>query len=218
MLAAVSGGPDSVCLAHYLRERSRRMGFSVSLLHVDHGLRGRAAKADAAFVRGLGAALGLRVVSVAVSAAARARRRRKGVEDAARELRYAALARAAKRLGCNKAATGHQLDDQAETVLLHLLRGTRLSGLGAIPPARALSPGVTLIRPLLPLRRGEILEYLRQHGLSHRVDATNASEALTRNWVRRRVVPLLESRQPRLKEHLAALAAQVRGLTRSDIR
>ncbi len=211
VLAAVSGGPDSVCLAHYLARRARKGGFRLAALaHLDHGLRGRESAKDAAFVRALGKRLGVEVVVEKIRVAARARARRKGLEDAGRELRYAALARLAAELGCRKVATGHHLDDQAETLLLHLLRGTRLKGLAGIPPERALAKGISLVRPLLPLRRGEILEYLALHDQPFRVDRSNDSLDFTRNWVRREVLPLLESRQPRLREHLAALAAQVR--------
>lgn len=218
VLAAVSGGPDSVCLAHFLAQLKRRRGFKLTLLHVNHGLRGRAARLDEESVHRLGQVLAVPVTVVRASASALAAKRRKGLEDAGRELRYAAVRKTALRLGCNKAATGHQLDDQAESVLLNLLRGTKLSALGGIPPARPLSPGLTLVRPLLPLSRQEVLEYLKRHGLKHRVDRTNFSDRFTRNWLRRRILPELSSRQPRVREHLAGIADQVRALTRPDKR
>jgi tRNA(Ile)-lysidine synthase len=213
VLAAVSGGPDSVCLAHYLSQRSRALDLDVSLLHVHHGLRGRSADADAAFVEKLGGRLGLSVRVVKVDARATAKARGKGLEDAGRELRYSALTREARRLGCERVATGHQLDDQAETVLLHLLRGTRLSALAAIPPRRPLAQGIALIRPLLALSRSEVELYLRHHGLAHREDATNRSPDFLRNWLRAEILPRLARRQPRVREHLAGIAAQVRALT-----
>lgn len=207
--AAVSGGPDSVCLAHYLAQRARPLGLTVTLVHVHHGIRGKAADRDEAFVVKLARDLGLAVDVRRVDARARAALRRKGLEDAARELRYAELARGPWEL----VATGHHLDDQAETLLLHLLRGTKLSALGGIAPRRPLTKGASVIRPLLPLTRAEVLLYLNKHGLRHRVDATNADESLQRNWVRRKVLPLLLRRQPRLREHLSLLASQVRTLT-----
>ena len=215
VLAAVSGGADSVCLAHYLAQRARILNLEVSLLHVHHGLRGRSADGDAAFVVKLGERLGLPVTVVRVDAKARARTRGKGLEDAGRELRYAALTREARRLGCAAVATGHQLDDQAETVLLNLLRGTRLSALAAIPPKRPLTAAIALIRPLLPLSRAEISLYLERHDLPHREDRTNRCEDFTRNWLRAQVIPLLARRQPRLREHLAGIAAQARALTQA---
>jgi tRNA(Ile)-lysidine synthase len=213
VLAGVSGGPDSVCLAHYLASRRRRLGFTLALLHVHHGLRGRRADRDAAFVRRLGKTLGTVVTVSRAAVAAQARKRGKGLEDAGRELRYAALARRARKLGFNKVATGHQLDDQAETVLLHLLRGTRLAALGGMSPRRALAPGVELIRPLLALSRADVEAYLDVHELSWREDESNADPKFTRNWIRREALPLLERRNPRLKERLAGLSDQVRRLT-----
>lgn len=214
--AAVSGGPDSVCLAHYLAQRARALQLSVTLVHIHHGLRGRDADRDAAFVEKLGKTLGLPVVVENVDVKAAARARRAGVEEAARKLRYKALERAARRRRCSLVATGHQLDDQAETVLLNLLRGTRLSALGGIPPKRPLSSSVDLIRPLLPLTRAEVDLYLERHVLPSRLDRSNLRGDFTRNWLRHKVLPLLERQQPRVKDHLAGIAAQARALTRPD--
>ncbi|MDD5629786.1 MAG: tRNA lysidine(34) synthetase TilS [Elusimicrobia bacterium] len=216
VLAAVSGGPDSVCLAHFLRAVARRKGFSVALAHVHHGLRGAEADRDARFVQALGRRWGLPVSVIAVPVRAAARERGQGTEEAARKLRYQALAQEARRLRCNKVATGHHLDDQAETVLLHLLRSSRLEALAGIAPERPLSRGIRLIRPLLPLSRREVLAYLEVHGLSHRSDSTNRDTKFTRNWIRRKVLPLLESRNPSIRERLAGFAAQARALDRSE--
>ncbi len=210
VLAGVSGGADSVCLAHYLSQAARRRGTTVFILHVHHGLRGRAADADARFVASLGARLGVPVRVRRVKAAACARKRGKGLEDAGRHLRYREFLKEARRLRCRKVATAHQMDDQAETVLLNLLRGTRIRGLGGIPPRRPLARGVEVIRPLLPLSRTDILAYLKIHSLSYRRDPSNESLAFTRNWVRRRVIPLLETKNPRIREHLAGIADQAR--------
>ncbi|MDD5658372.1 MAG: tRNA lysidine(34) synthetase TilS [Elusimicrobia bacterium] len=212
VLAAVSGGLDSVCLAHYLRELSRRKGFKLFFLHVHHGLRGRAADRDAAFVLRLARNWGLPARSVKVPVRALAEARSRGLEDAGRKLRYEALAAEARRLRCNKAATGHHLDDQAETVLLHLLRGKRLGALAGIAPRRPLGRAAALIRPLLPLTRAELKIYADVHGLSWREDATNSDPRFTRNWLRIKVIPLLEQGNPRVRERLAGIARQVRAL------
>jgi len=213
VLAAVSGGPDSVCLAHWLSVQARRKGFKLALLHVHHGLRGRAADRDAQSVRALGARLSLPVCVARVDVRARAARRGLGLEEAGRRERYRALAARARRGDFKAVATAHQLDDQAETVLLHLLRGTSLEGLGGIPVRRPLVPGVELIRPLLPLTREEVLAYLEAHGLDWREDATNRDPRFKRNWVRREALPLLEKRAPGLKKRLAEIAAKVRAAT-----
>ena len=212
VVAAVSGGPDSVCLAHYLAQRARPLRLKVRVVHVHHGLRGRRADADAAFVERLAKTLGLPCLIVKAEVRRRAAARRGGLEEAARAARYGALARAARRLRCDAVATGHQLDDQAETVLLNLLRGTRLAALGAMPPRRLLAHGVTLVRPLLPLSREEVSLYLKRHALPSRLDRSNLSLDFTRNWLRLRVLPLIAERQPRVREHLAGIAAQVRAL------
>lgn len=213
VLAAVSGGPDSVCLAHWLSVQARRKNLTVALVHVHHGLRGRAADRDARFVEELGKKLGLPATIVRAPVRAAAAKRGLGLEEAGRKLRYRALAARAKRGRFSAVATGHQLDDQAETVLLHLLRGTSLEGLGGIPVRRALAPGVELIRPLLPLTREEILLYLKKHDLKWREDASNHDPKFTRNWVRRDVLPLLEKRAPGVKDRLAQIAAKVRAAT-----
>ncbi|MCR4293971.1 MAG: tRNA lysidine(34) synthetase TilS [Elusimicrobia bacterium] len=213
VLAAVSGGPDSVCLAHWLSAQARQKKLTVALVHVHHGLRGRAADADARFVEKLGARLGLPVAIVRAPVRALAAERGLGLEEAGRKERYRVLAERARRGRFSAVATGHQLDDQAETVLLHLLRGTSLEGLGGIAPRRELISGVELIRPLLPLTRAEVLLYLKMHGLDWREDASNADPKFTRNWVRREVLPLLEKRAPGVKDRLAKMAAKVRAAT-----
>lgn len=213
VLAAVSGGPDSVCLAHWLSVQARQQGLTVALVHIHHGLRGRAADADARFVQALGAALGLPVTVVKAPVRALAKARGLGLEEAGRKARYRALGERARRGRFTAVATGHQLDDQAETVLLHLLRGTSLEGLGGIAPRRELRPGVELIRPLLPLTRAEVTEYLKRHGLAARTDASNVDPKFTRNWVRREILPRLEKRAPGVKERLATIADKVRAAT-----
>lgn len=212
ILAAISGGPDSVCLAHYLASSRRRKGIEVFFLHVNHGLRGKDSIQDARFVENLAADLKVPLAIVNVPTRKRAAARGKGLEDAARELRYNALAETARRLRCKKIATAHQMDDQAETVLLHLLRGTRLKALGGIPPRRPLAKGIELIRPLLALTRADVLAYLAVHGLKCRLDKSNRSLDFTRNWVRLKVLPLLEKKNPRIREHLSGIAAQARKL------
>jgi tRNA(Ile)-lysidine synthase len=198
VLAAVSGGADSVCLAHFLAHLSRRRGFSLRIVHVHHGLRGRDADRDAEFTARLGKALGLETAVIRIKIAGKG-------EAAARRARYAALVKEARRRKCGKIALAHQLDDQAETVLLNLIRGSKFAG---IPARRPLAPGIEAVRPLLPVSRSEVLTYLKLHGLKHRVDKTNRDDAFTRNWIRRKVLPLLESRNPRIREHLSAAVSR----------
>lgn len=212
ILAAISGGPDSVCLAHYLASARRRKKIDVAFLHVNHGLRGNDSKKDARFVENLAADLDVPLTVVRVPTRKQAAARGKGLEDAARELRYDALIKGARRLRFKHVATAHQMDDQAETVLLHLLRGTRLKALGGIPPRRPLAKGIEVIRPLLALTRADVLAYLSVHELKFRVDKSNLSLEFTRNWIRRKVLPLLETKNPRIREHLAGISRQAREL------
>ena len=207
VLAGVSGGPDSVALAHALRLLSRKKGLRVALAHVHHGMRGREADRDAEWVRRLGHRLGLPTYLRRVDVPGTARRQRRSPEDAARRLRYRALAGIARREGFGKVAVAHHADDQAETVLLHLLRGTDPRGLSGMPARRRLAKGVELVRPLLAWTRREVRTYLAIHGLGWRSDRTNADPRLTRNWVRLKLLPLLESKAPRLRERLVRLAA-----------
>jgi tRNA(Ile)-lysidine synthase len=186
---------------------------TVELLHVHHGLRGRAADKDARSVQALGQELHVAVKVVRAPVKAVARRRGLGLEEAGRKERYRILTARARRGRFDAVATGHQLDDQAETVLLHLLRGTSLEGLGGIAPKRPLAPGLELIRPILTLTRTEVRLYLQAHSLSSREDLSNRDQAFQRNWVRTEVLPLLERRAPGVKIRLAEISAKVRAVT-----
>ncbi len=143
--------------------------------------------------------------------AATAEKERRSLEDAGRALRYRALARLAKAGGFTKVAVGHHQDDNAETLLLHLLRGTTAKGLAGIPPKRGLTGcRAELVRPLMALTREEVRDYCLANRLSWREDASNRCEDFTRNWVRRRLIPLMETKSPRLLEHLARISQDVR--------
>ena len=186
ILVAASGGVDSTVLVHGLVALAEPLGLGLALGHVNHGLRGAEADADEAFVRSLGVGLGLPVLTRAVAP----RRLREGVpsrarptlQEAARRLRYAALAELAEAAGAERIATAHTLDDQAETVLLRLLRGTGPSGLGGIPER---SPDGRIVRPLLAVSRAEIERFAGQRGLLWREDASNRDPAYARARLRR---------------------------------
>ncbi|MFN3597170.1 MAG: tRNA lysidine(34) synthetase TilS [Rubricoccaceae bacterium] len=204
LLAAVSGGLDSVALAHTLAA----LGWPATLAHVHHHLRGEAADADAAFVEALAARLGCPFVRLDAPLRGDGNR-----QDEARRLRYAALAEAAAARGLAAVATAHTASDQAETLLLHLVRGTGAQGLAGMPPARVLAPGVALVRPLLGLGRSALAEAARAEGWDWREDASNASAAYRRNRLRHDVLPLLEAEGgPGVAERIARAAEAVRGL------
>ena len=208
VLVAVSGGLDSTVLAHALATAPRRLGIEVALGHVHHGLRGAEADADAEAVAALGAKLGVPVQVRRVDPRARrtggSSRARPTLQEAARELRYAALREMARDLGASRIATAHHADDQAETVLLRLLRGTGPDGLAGIPERSA--DGV-VVRPLLRIPRESLRRYAEAHGLAWREDSSNASPRYARNRLRARWIPGLAAEfNPRLLRVLADLA------------
>jgi len=204
VLAAFSGGSDSLCLLHVLNELSEELGFKLTACHIDHHLRGKASKADAAWVQGLARKWGIKLIAKSVDVAGHSRKNKLSLETSARELRQAALLETARLHRCSKVATGHNLDDQAETVLMHLIRGSGLSGLAGIP----LTNG-RYIRPLLGCSRERIEAYLKQHKLAGRRDASNSSQKFFRNRVRHQLMPLLETYNPQVKKALSQLAGNV---------
>ena len=235
VLCAVSGGADSICLLHWLHHLRALHPFTLVAAHYDHGLRGAESRRDAAFVRSFLAQCcgpvrvhtpgGVRelpqveLIEEQGDVAAEARRRRQGVEETARDLRYAFLRRAAQQAGAELIATAHNANDNAETVLLDLARGCGLQGLTGIPPRRD-----GLIRPLLTTPRADIEAYLHGHGLPHVEDRSNADMQYARNRLRHQVLPVLTDLQPKFIEHvtlttqrLAQDEAFLTGLARSAL-
>jgi len=212
VLAAVSGGPDSVCLLHFLSQLARLHGFKLCACHVNHNLRGKNSDGDMAFTKELCRSMKIKCYTRRVKVTELARKKSLSVEHAARKLRYKALEQTAKLCGAKVIALGHHLDDHVETIFLNILRGTNPQGLTGIPARRRLQSGAEIVRPLLCVRKAEVLEYLRQHKLSYRIDETNASQEYTRNWVRGTLLPLLEKKQPKLREHLLEMSEKLEDL------
>lgn len=203
VLGGLSGGVDSVVLLHLLcglRDQGRLS--AVMAAHLHHGLRGADADADAAFCQALCDAWDVPFVCGRAEVRAVAAEKGLSLEAAAREERYAFLTRAAAQMGADCIAVAHHMDDQAETLLLHLLRGSGLDGLAGMRPRTG-----NIVRPLLAARRQDIEAYAQAHGLAFCTDATNASDAMTRNRVRHELLPLLCSFNPRAVEHLCATAS-----------
>jgi tRNA(Ile)-lysidine synthetase-like protein len=201
LVAAVSGGADSLALLHALRTLAGPRGWRLAVVTVDHGLRPGSA-ADAAFVADHAKALGLEARMEALAPDDLARHRAAGQEGSARAARYEALWRAAGELGCGWLATGHTLDDQAETVLLQLLRGAGPDGLAGMTVR-----GGRLLRPLLGVRRAETRACCAAVGVRWREDPTNQEPGPLRNRVRQRLLPLLEELRPGAAAALARTAA-----------
>jgi tRNA(Ile)-lysidine synthase len=200
-VCGLSGGADSVALLDALVDLARVRGFRVVAGHLDHGLRPDSGE-DAAFCAQLCARLGVPFETARADVRGRARLRREGIEAAAREERYAFLRAVSARRMANAIAVGHTRDDQAETVLLRLLRGAGAAGLAAMRPFSQ-----DIVRPLLAASRADVLDYLAERRLTWREDPSNTDRALLRNRIRHDLLPYLEGQfNPRLRERLAAMA------------
>lgn len=200
VLAAVSGGADSLSLLFWLHERGAR----VAAAHLNHALRGAAADADEAFVRDFCAERGIPFYAERVDVRALAGREGLSVEEAGRKARYDFLERTADKIGADRIATAHHADDNAETLLFQLLRGAR-SGLGGIAPVRG-----RYIRPFLDLTRAQIEAYAKENRLTYRTDETNADDAFARNYIRHEILPRLATLNDAAAAHIAQTARTLR--------
>ena len=211
-LCAVSGGLDSMCLLDLLDQWCRERGAEIAAAHFNHRLRGAESDRDERFVRDWCEAHDIPFVSGDGDVKEFALSEGLSVEEAARELRYAFLRREAAKLGPRaRIYTAHHADDQAETVLFNLIRGTGTAGLAGMAVYQE-----DLVRPLLCVRRSELAEYAAARGIPHVEDDTNADpEAAARNFLRLKVMPLLEELNPRAVEHIGAAAAHVRAADRA---
>ncbi len=211
ILLALSGGPDSVALLHALRTLAPRFGYRLAAAHLNHRLRGAESDRDETFVRELCSTLGVELVAERTDDLDPAA---SNLEERSREVRYAFLAAAAARLGATHVATAHHADDQAETVMLRLLRGAGAAGLSAM--AESVTPAAgstTILRPMLSVWRHEILRYLDSIGARYVSDSSNAHQGFLRNRVRMELLPALERDfAPGLRRRLAALAMEMRDL------
>ena len=200
VVCAVSGGADSMALLHCLLSLRQELEIEVAAAHYNHCLRGEASDGDEAFVRGLCASWGVELATARGDVAAFAAETGQSVEEAARHLRYGFLLAQPGLI-----AVAHNADDQVETVLLNLLRGTGLKGLCAMEPKRE-----RVIRPLLTVTRAEIEAYLAAQDIPHREDATNAADDALRNRLRHHVTPLLKQENPNLPRTVARMTDLLR--------
>jgi tRNA(Ile)-lysidine synthase len=220
IVVGVSGGPDSLCLLHYLVHFRSDLGLDLTIAHLNHQLRGSEAQADEAFVRDVAARWQVPIRVEAHDVAALAAERKQSLEEAARQVRYAFLWRTAGAVGAGKIAVGHNADDQIETVLMHFLRGTGLAGLRGMLPLTDIaglrlhpddtintaSPAPKLIRPLLAISRAEIETYCQAHDLAPRQDYSNQDVTFFRNRLRHELIPLLETYNPNIRQVLRRTA------------
>lgn len=208
VLAAVSGGPDSVCMLHVLAGLRDDLGFELRVAHLDHRFRGDESRRDSEFVQELADRYGLPCRCEEENVPAFLLSNVMSKQEAARLLRYRFLVRVAKQTYCQRIATGHNADDQAETVLMRVIRGAGPDGLAGIPPKRE---GV-VIRPLIGIWRSEIEEYLLEHGLDYRTDASNLESAYLRNKVRNELLPELRGYNPKISQSLVNLGSIMTGV------
>ena len=209
LLVAVSGGPDSVCLLHILVTLQEELGIKLHVAHLNHKLRGAEAEADACYATDIAHRLAIPATIEARDVRGYQARHRLSLEEAAREVRYTFLAEVAMSIGTTQVAVGHTLDDNVETILMHLMRGAGTRGLrGLLPSVARQFPGhnLTVIRPLLPVTRKETASYCHHHQLGPCIDASNLSLAPLRNRVRLKLLPLLQSYNPRIVEALLRTA------------
>ncbi len=220
VVVGVSGGPDSLCLLHVLTRLQPEYGLALHVAHLDHQLRGQESATDAEYVAGVAREWGLPCTVGQVDVRAAARANRMAVEEAARRARYAFLAQIAAVTDSRTIAVGHNADDQAETVLMHWLRGSGLGGLrGMLPRSRlgdyrlpeavgegAMPKDLWLVRPLLETPREVILRYCESERLEPRFDRSNLDTTFFRNWLRQTVLPLLAQHNPEVRDVLCRSA------------
>lgn len=214
VLAGVSGGADSVCMLKLLVQLQEEIGFFLEVVHVEHGIRGIESENDAAFVVRLCEELDVPLQLFFVDAVAYAKEQKLGLEEAARILRYDAYAQAAEKTLSSrvKVALAHHADDNAETVLFQMIRGSGIDGMSGMRPKRELMPGVEVVRPMLAVTRSEIEAYLQKEGQAYCIDSTNADTNYSRNKIRCQILPMLEEVNTRAVSHLNQSAMLLREL------
>ena len=211
LLVGVSGGPDSVCLLHLLHQLEETLGLNLHVAHLNHMLRGAASDADARYVSRLAQRLGLGATVEGRDVLAYKKEHRLSLEEAARQVRYDFFAQVAESRGTRRIALGHTADDQVETILMHLVRGSGVAGLRGMRPITwwrvpASGGSLMVIRPLLEVAREETEAYCKAHDLAPRSDFSNFSLDYTRNRFRYQLVPLLQSFNPNFRAALLRTA------------
>ena len=202
VIAAVSGGADSVAMCHLLKTAAPAMNLQLHLAHVDHMLRGEESRADAEFAARLAQADNIPYTIERIDVRSYAKQHKLGLQEAARLLRYQFLEGLAKEIRAQRIAVAHTADDQAETVLLWLIRGCGPEGLQGIPPVRQ----PYIVRPMIHISRRQIEEYIKSRQLAYRQDASNLSPKYRRNRIRLEILPQLEQLNPNIRQALGQLA------------
>lgn len=214
VIVGVSGGADSVCLLRVLLELQQTLPFSLDAVHVEHGIRGEASRADAQFVAGLCEKYQVPLQTYEVDVPEYAKEKGIGLEEAARILRYDCYQKEVMRHGSAKGmvkvALAHHADDNAETFLFQMVRGSGLDGLSGMQPKRDFGESAQIIRPLLVVDRGQIEEYLGEIGQDYRMDETNFDTEYSRNRIRHDILPALQQINTAAVAHINQSAARLR--------
>lgn len=208
VLVCVSGGPDSIFLLNALDHLKKELGLTLVVANLDHGVRGTLSRKDSDFVRGICSDLGLICFHKRLKPGRRINKKLSREENL-REARYNFFKDAAAELGANVMATGHTLDDNAETILMRIIRGSSAKGLAGIPPVRS-NRSQKLIRPLIEIEKQEVLDFLKKEDIDYRIDHTNKDEAFLRNRIRKKLFPCLASYNPNVKFALINMAESLR--------
>ncbi len=194
-MIALSGGPDSVFALSFFVKFKRRFKIDLFAAHVNHNLRGEDSDEDERFVTELCATMNIPLSVTGVDVKKFKAAEKFSTEEAARILRYEALNKAAEKFGCSKIITAHTSDDNTETVLLNMIKGTGLAGVSGVPVKRG-----KIIRPLLSIEKNELLAYLKENGIPYRTDKTNEENDFQRNFIRNKIIPELKKINPSLNE------------------
>lgn len=204
LVAGISGGADSLCLLHLLCEIRKEWNLSLTAVHVNHGIRGEEACEDAAYVQQIAEQWQVPFFLVERDVPRIAKEQGKTQEEIGRELRYEIFQQIAEEQHADRVVVAHHMDDQAETLLFHLIRGSGVQGLKGMLPKRG-----TIVRPLLGFTRKEIENYLCQQDIAYRQDSTNDDISYARNYIRKQLIPEMQHINPKTSRHLAELASDV---------
>jgi len=207
VLVCVSGGADSMCLLEVMRHISYSRGFNIVAAHFNHKLRGEESDRDETFVMNVCEEHGIPFYSDRGDVAGIAKKQGRGIEETARDMRYSFFHETAEKVFASRIVTAHTVNDNTETMLLNLVRGTGASGMAGIPPVRG-----DVVRPLLCISRDEVMEFISERKLPYMEDSTNKLDIYTRNNIRHNIVPLLEKINP----HLHDVAFSASRLFRED--
>jgi tRNA(Ile)-lysidine synthase len=208
IIVAVSGGPDSIALLHGLCQLQSRYQWNVVAAHLNHGFRGKDADEDACYVERIAASLKIPSYIKKINVPQWMKEWGLGPQEAARILRYGFLREIAGQFSRSIIATAHQGDDQVETILMRIIRGTGLEGLAGIPMKR-MEEGIPLIRPMLRISRSDIENYCMEHHLQPRLDPSNLSGKYTRNRIRLEIVPLIKKENPEIMQSITQLSSLI---------